>query len=270
MGSSVAPLVGSMIAYKGPTSLEERIFASPVIARVRLDSVSSTAEFGTTYRGMKYIAILEFSFSVLEYLKGSGASDIVAVWNAGQIFDTRQEAETALPAIAAARDTQWDDREAIVFLQHSQTYLPSTQQAGRFYLSGEHLVGGIPDDDYSLASRGNKLWLPAEAAVGAPSQPSGDQQRFLLNVPPATGTAPTITLGEMKARIAAVTAKLNDGDGSEEYMECVQRTYQYEGDDRYSIETGGDGYFSRTPDHELDSGLAASSVVYEESVFCSV
>ena len=256
-----------MIAYKGPTSLEERIFASPVIARVRLDSVSSTAEFGTTYRGMKYIAILEFSFSVLEYLKGSGANDIVAVWAAASFFDTRQEAEAALPAIAAARDTQWDDREAIVFLQHSQTYLPSTQQAGRFYLSGEHLVGGIPDDYYSLASRGNKLWLPAEAAVGAPSQPSGDQQRFLLNVPPATGTAPTITLGEMKARIAAVTAKLNDGDGSEEYMECVQRTYQYEGDDRYSIETGGDGYFSRTPDHELDSGLAASSVVYEESVF---
>ena len=263
--SSVAPSVGSTIAYLGPTSLEERIFASSVIARVRLDSVSSAAESGTTRLGMKYIATLEFSFSVQEYLKGSGADDVVAVWNAGQIFDTRQEAENALPAIAAARDAQWDNREAVVFLKNSQTYLPSTQQVERFYLSGEHEVGSVLDDYYSLASRGNRLWLPAAAAVGAPSQPTGDQQRFLTDVPPATGTAPTITLGEIKTRIAAVTAKLDAGDGSEEYMGCVRLAYQYEGDDRYSIETGGDGHFSRTPDHDLDSGLAASSVVYEES-----
>ena len=264
MGSSVAPPAGSMIAYDGPTSLEERIFASPVIARVRLDSATSTVESGTTYRGMKYLATLEFSFSVLEYLKGSGADDIVAVW-AAPFFDTRQEAEDALPAIVAARDPQWDDREAIVFLQHSAAYLPSTQQAERFFLSGEHLVGGVPDDYYSLSSRGNKLWLPAAAAVGAPSQPTGDQQRFLMDVPPASGTAPTITLGEIQARIAGVAAKLDAGDGSEEFRNCVRRTYQYEAYDRYSIERGGDGYSSRTLDRELDSGLAASSVVYEES-----
>ena len=44
MGSSVAPPAGSMIAYDGPTSLEERILKSPVIARVRLDSATSTVE----------------------------------------------------------------------------------------------------------------------------------------------------------------------------------------------------------------------------------
>ena len=75
-----------------------------------------------------------------------------------------------------------DDREAIVFLRHSATYLPSTQQAGRFFLSGEILFGDLPDDYYSLASRHNKLWLPAAGAVGASSQPSGDQQRFLTDV----------------------------------------------------------------------------------------
>ena len=265
VGSPVTPAVQSAIAYLGPTSLEERVLVSPVIARVRLDSATSTVESGPTYRGMKYIALVEFSFSVLEYLKGSGASDIVAIWNAGQIFDTRQEAEAALPLIGMARDTQWDGREAIVFLQHTVTYLPSTQQAGRFYLSGEHHVGGVPDDYYSIASRGNKLWLPAAATVGAPSQLGSDQQRFLLDVPPALGAAPTITLGEIQARIAGVAAKLDAGDGSEEFRNCVRRTYQYEGYDRYSIERGGDGYFSRTLVRELDSGLPASSVVYEES-----
>ena len=142
--------------------------------------------------------------------------------------------------------------------------LASTEQADRYSLSW----GGswtIPDDGYSIASLHDKLWLPAEAAVDAPSQPSGDQQRFLLDVPPASGTAPTITLGEIKTRTAGVAAKLDAGDGSEEYRECVQHTYQFEGRNRYSIETGGGGYASRAPDHELDSGLAASSVVYEES-----
>ena len=263
---TATPLSSAPVLYTGPTSLEERVLASPVIARVRLDSVSSAVESGTTRLGMKYIATLEFSFSVQEYLKGSGADDVVAVWNAGQIFDTRQEAEVALPAIAAARDAQWDNREAIVFLKNSQTYLPSTQQVGRFYLSGERgEVGSVLDDYYSLASRGNKLWLPAAAAVGAASQPTGDQQRFLTDVPPATGTAPTITLGEIKTRIAAVAAKLDAGDGSEEYSECVRRTYYFERRNQLDIDAGGDRRYNRTPDHELESGLAASSIVYEES-----
>ena len=153
--------------YLGPSSLEERILESPVIARVQLDSVSSAVECGPTYRGMKYIATLMFSFSVLEYLKGSGADDIAAVWNAGQLFDSHQEAQASLQSIAAARDTRWDYREAILLLQHSKTYLPSTQEPGRFYLSGEHYFGNTLDYYYSIASPYNRLWLP--------SQPGGDQ-----------------------------------------------------------------------------------------------
>ena len=251
------------VSYDGHTSLEERILKSPVIARVRLDSATSTVESGTTYRGMKYSVLLEFSFSVLEYLKGSGANDIVAVWAAEPFFDTRQEAEAALPAIAAARDTRWDNHEAIVFLQNSEASLASTQQADRYYLAwgGSWNNYGVGDDGYSIASRHDKLWLPAAAAVDAPSQPSGDQQRFLTDV----GTTPMITLGEIKTRIAAVIAKLDAGDGSDEYLECVRRTYHYERRDSHDINAGGDGLVRKTPDHELDSGLAAPSMVYEES-----
>ena len=78
----VREMQGAAVAYDGATSLEERIFWSPVIARVRLSSVSSSVESGPTVRGTKYIPLLEFSFTVLEYLKGSGPSSIVAVWNA--------------------------------------------------------------------------------------------------------------------------------------------------------------------------------------------
>ena len=257
---------GAPMRYEGPTSFETRIFKSPVIARVRLDSVSLTTEPGPTYRGVKHIALLEFNFSVLEYVKGNGADDIVAVW-AAESFDTQQEAEDALPAFAAARDARWDTHDAIVFLQNSAPYIPSTQQVDRFFFSGVHLVVGRLDDYFSLSSRGNKLWLPAEAAASASSQPTGDQQRFLTDVPPATGTAPTITLGELKTRIATVTAKLAAGDGSEEYRECVRRTYLYERINQYSISTGGDGYFSRTPNQKLASGLPSSSVVLEKQAY---
>ena len=289
---SAAPPSGMVapISYLGPTSLEERIFESLVIARVRLDSATSTVESATIYDGStKYIALLEFSFSVEEYLKGSGADDIVAVWESSPIFDTRQEAEAALPAIAAARDTRWDDREAIVFLKSSQTYLTSTQETDRYYLTWQHEIDF--DDKYSIASRHNKLWLPAAAAVGATSQPGGDQQRFLMDVPPAmktdgrivgtlpdgtfvldgppaTGTAPMITLGEIKSRIAAVTAKLAASDGSEEYMECVRESYHLERRNRYlrvsqpeRVYTGSN--ISPPHVHQFNSGLAGGTTVYE-------
>ena len=270
--SETAPGIGgpTMVApvgYDGPTSLEERILAAPVIARVRLDSTTSAVESATAFDGStKYIALLEFSFSVQEYLKGSGVDDIVAVWESRPIYDARQEAEAALPAIAAARDTRWDDREAIVFLKSSQTYLTSTQETDRYYLTWQHEIDF--DDKYSIASRHDKLWLPAAAAVGATSQPTGDQQRFLTDVPPATGTAPTITLGEIKTRIATVTAKLDAGDGSEEYTECVRETYYLERKDRHLREIypdrGSTGSNISPPHtHQFNSGLGVGTVVYE-------
>ena len=250
--------------YLGQSSLEERILASPVIVRARLGSATSTVESGPTNRGTKPIAILEFHFRVQEYLKGSGGSDIVAVWNAGQLFDTRQEALASLPAIAVARDTSWDDREAIVFLQHSQTYLPSTQALERYYLSGEHYFNNTLDDYYSLGSPYNKLWLPA---ASVPSQSGVDSQRFLLDVPPDTGEARTITLGEVKSRIAAVTAKLAASDGSEEYMKCVTESYFLERFQRHRKEIGRKVFSTGSnigPPHvhRISSGLAAGSVVY--------
>ncbi len=257
-------IMPSKSPYFGPSSLEERILESPVIVRAQFVSASSTVEYGTTSYGARYMPTLEFRFSVLEYLKGRGANDIVAVWDAAPDFDTRQEAEAALPAISAARNTRWDGYEAIVFLQHSVSYLPSTQQADRYHLSLEH---SATDDGYSIASRYSKLWLPSEAAVATSSQSSGDQQRFLLDVPPATGGAPTITLGEVKARIAAVTAKLAASDGSEEYMQCVTESYFLERLDRHLRETRPERLYTGTnisPPHvhQISSGLAAGSVVY--------
>ncbi|MCY4475054.1 MAG: hypothetical protein OXC83_06420 [Chloroflexi bacterium] len=259
-------------AYLGATSLEERTLKSPIIAKVRLDSVSSTVESGTSNPATKHSVLLEFSFSVLEYLKGSGADDIVAVWAAAPLFDTRQEAEAALPAIVAARNRDWDDHDAIIFLQPSATYLPSTHRANRYYLAWGgtwwDFGYGENNDGYGIANRHNRLWLPAESAMSAPSQPGGDQQRFLLDVPPDSGRGPTITLDELKTRVAAVAAKLDASDGSEEYAECVENSYRLERWDRYRAETRPDRPYTGSnisPPyvHMFRSGLAGGAIVYE-------
>ena len=263
------------LSYDGPSSLEERILESAVIVRVRFDSATSTVESVTSHDGTtKYIALLEFSLSVLEYLKGATStepvgSDIVAVWQSRPVFDTRQEAEAALPAVAAARDTRWDEHEAIVFLQRSLSYLLSTHQSGRFYLSFQSPRSTrFPGDDrYSIASRYDRLWLPAEVPVGASSQLSGNEKRFLTDVPAATGMAATITLGEVKSRIAAVTARVSTGDGSEEFTECIYLTYRTERIDQHRMVTEGRTLQVTTPDHDLGSGLSATTTVYEDSEF---
>ena len=124
-------------SYHGLVSIEEQVLWDDVVARVRLISVGRAVvvEPGDRYRGA-----LEFRFRVLEYVKGSGGTEIVAVTVDENRYDTARAARAAVPGMAAARDTRWDDREAIVFL------LDYHAQNGRTtYLLGgpgqSHLIG---------------------------------------------------------------------------------------------------------------------------------
>ena len=65
--------------YLGQTSIEERIVGADVVARVRMVSVEGgTATAHSSYPTW-HIATMKFRFRVLEYLKGSGGSEIVGV-----------------------------------------------------------------------------------------------------------------------------------------------------------------------------------------------
>ena len=190
-----------------------------------------------------------------------------------------------MPDIRARRDTQWDNREAVFFLQElrdAQAFpldvLPTLQGDNHYYLSFG--FSQPHRDGYSLSSKYSKLWLPAtEIASGATGQSGtvGDGQEFLLAVPtdPAgagasgasTPAGSTITLGDLKQRIAAVTAELNAGDGSEEYKECIKYKYQIEREDRYFIAEGeGRRVYVTHPTHEFDSGQPADTTIYEDEV----
>lgn len=125
-GSVPAHGVPILLPPAGYTSLEERAARYDVVARVRLRMVTTTVELivrnplGDTY----YAGALELRFEVLEYLAGSGGSEVVGVVYDPYPLYTRAEARATLPTVLVSRDSRWDDREAIVFLEHAPEILP--------------------------------------------------------------------------------------------------------------------------------------------------
>ena len=210
----------------------------------------------------KYVPVLRFSLSVSEYLKSTGPSSIVAVWVDGRTYDTTGEAEYAKAVILAERDEQWDDREAIIFLYHGVSGF-GTLLDTQLHLANHYLlaVGDpySPDDRYSLHSKTNKDWLPA-----MPGSSTGEGQEFLLDVPaPQGSTTPTITLGDLKQRIAEVIAELDGGDGSEAYGGCVKEKYRFERVIRYFRDEKGEDAYDKSPtDSVLMSGQAANTLLH--------
>ena len=263
---------GMNTPYFGPSTIEERMLLADVVARVRLISVDGAVvvEPGDTYRGA-----LEFRFRVLEYIKGSGGSEVVAVTIDEYRYDTEAEARAAVPGMVAARNTRWDDAEAIVFLQDYY------DQDGRTtYLLGGHTVYG--EDAYTVASRHDKNWLPeaATSTSGASRSTDTAEKRFLLDVPSNVGaqgsssrsvappaqteSAPTITLGAFKAKVAALEAEIAAGDGSEAYRTCVFWKYSLQRDLEWNAENGR--VAPTTTAYDLGSGLPAGSLLYEAPV----
>ena len=215
--------------YAGDSTIEEKTIESPVIVRATMVSFSAeTMVVPDVYSGRNdtHSPVLKFTVNVSEYLKGTGPSSIVAVWVDGRPYDTTEEANDAKTSILAERDDRWDDREAIIFLYDNAggfgTRLDAQLQRADHFLVG---VGDqfFPDDRYSLHSSSSRYWLPAASSADS----AGDGRKFLLDVPPDTGTAPTITLGDLKTRIADVTAEYEGGDGSEAHKTCVLEKYRY-------------------------------------------
>lgn len=250
-----------LVVNYGDALIEEKIFGSDAIVKATMTSLSS--EVVADADG-KYSVVLKFNLDASEYLKGGGPSSIVAVWVDGKPYDTRAQADVAEARNLANRDDQWDDREAVIFL-YDEAYGFGTSLDAQFQLA-EHFFLALghrdfDDDRYSLHSTRYKAWLPA-ASTGS----TGDAQEFLLDVPPTTGTASTITLGDLKSRIAEVSAEFDGEDGSEAYKTCVTEMFEFKRAIRYFREVKGSDFlaYSRSPqDHSLVSGQPAGSEVHQ-------
>ena len=275
------------IPNTGVLSLEEQIVRADVISRVSLDTVSSgvtTAYFDeSSPTDVAYIGHIDFTLSVLEYLKGSGPNEITAVALAlghdGRYFDTRAEMENVLPSALSARDTRWDDREAVVFLRNnyrdgSHAVFPYVRQSGRYYLGFLSYVG-FRDSGYTVSSRWSKTWLPKASAPDSgggdetPAPSDSSRKEFLLDAPPPTSsctpTGPTITLADLKSKVTSISNRLAENGGSEEQRECVRKSYMLARFDAQDAASGIDSRANyRIEVSSIQSGQAAGTSVFSD------
>ena len=198
--------VGSAMDYRGVQSLESNILESDVIARVSYlrKQSSSVLRPGQSYYA--WTAMLEFRFTVHEYLKGTGPAEIGGI--VYMAFETETQARAAAPRLGAAHDSRWESREAIVFLYSPSreavhdvhavySAIPTTSDQylfGRMFESPSRYTG----EAYSVASAHRKLWLPAaetpsQGASGSSNRgrlQTPDDKLFLLDAPAHGQTAP--------------------------------------------------------------------------------
>ena len=262
------------VLFHGDTVIEQKILNSNTIVRATMTSLASEV---IARADGKYKATLKFNLAVSEYLKGTGPSNIVAIWVDGSSYDTTTDAEDAKQRILSERDTQWDDREAIIFLYGDGSRFGGAL-GDRLKQSDHFLIYvGAPyssDDLYSLHSRENKMWLPsATVSPVSGASSTSDDKTFLLDVPSQTAGASisssipaesTITLGGLKKRIGDVTDEFNGGDGSNEYKQCVTEKYNFQRASRYFIKNKGmKSYANRLETSSLSSGQPANTVLYQ-------
>ena len=263
-GGISTPANSAPVPYFGPSSIEERILSSVAIVRARL--TNTTTEVVTTtadYWGDYHYPALKFTFSVSEYLYGSGADTITAYFVGSALFDTAQEAEDWAPTQASQRDSQFDGRDAVLFLTDgtkSEVFTALVQPQDVYLLSfgGSHLR---EDSRYWINDKYDRRWLPAASAT---AQTSANQQ-FLLEQPVSGTTPSTITLGALKSTVAAIVAEIDAGDGSAAYKKCLKGKYNRIRRDEWtrswkpdhrSYEPQWDGFFS--------SGQPAGTELYIE------
>ena len=236
----------------GQSLLKERINASDVIARVRLSSTEPVAIHRMFPSGSQgYAPAIKYTFETLEYLRGSGGDEIVAV--APDFFETTEGAALRVAArIFEERDSQWDSREAIVFLR-------SSDSLGDYSL---RFVIMVYPYAYTIDNPYNKTWLPATTppgATGASGQATGEM-RFLLDSPVlgalgASGQSqiPTITLSELRSQVNREVEILKAGEaahGKSAYRQCLAIKYR---DER--IAESGSLEYRRLDIGPVDSGL---------------
>ena len=250
--SGSTPGLSDPTLYVAP-SLEEQIYSSTVIVRATLQSATGAAAAG----GGGHQAVQELRFTVHEYLKGSGSSTLVVAVRDDYVYSSQSAARTAATAAVAQRTTTWDDREGVLFLRTpDDPYTPAGAAAG----SALGFTRSNPDQSawaYSV-DRLSRAWLPAQQAGGSAS--AAATKTFITDG--AQTPPPTVTLADLRTKIATMAADLKAGAGVAGYKRCVrgriQRERYYRGEEARS----GEAWKPYRRDERLASGTAAGTEVY--------
>ena len=297
-----------------PVGLEERILRADVIARVTLASIATSTpgiydNQGIPVTGTRYVSVSELRFDVHEYLKGSGGDTLIVelpLSITDHHYGSAEEAVEAVSAWLAERDTRWDDREAIIFLQRPVGSEGVSSQSGSSgYVFPIHRgglrVGGYGSvydswtayaideeyvDTYSIRSGMNRVWLPSTSAPasGVSGASGSTEARYYLEEPPSLGagvsgvsgvsgasgqsaSVSSITLSDMKSHVKAMDDLLKQGEGVDGYREClITKRLALRRSDYQRLLAIGPGPYFDFDLH-TSSGLPAGSVISEGRFF---
>ena len=230
---------------------------------------------------------------MIEYLKGEGGGEVVGIVYGQDYYESRVGAFAFGADLTETHDTTWDDGEAIVFMNRRQSIVSTTEQPDRYVL-GFADYGDFGSDSYTIESIHAKRWLPAgfrggevnEVASGALAGGNDEGElRFLTGAERAEGESRTemtdyrvansarnealgaggdssaITVSQLKNVIAELQEEVAEGDGSEEYRECVLYKYSRNREVEYNyLASDGVTYDTISYDHKLASGSPANTV----------
>ena len=257
---------------KGPSSLDEVILHSEIIAHVRLQSAKPTHETVTDSDGTtKHFAVFQFKFSVIEYVKGTSGDEIIVTVrvnvhdDSGDIASAQEDADYFF----VGRDARWDDREALIFLESDDiTFQTVSDSSGsspnalRFTDPGE-LPPNI--DEYAISSSMNKVWLPSASSRSVIGESDNLQPaRFLTDTPGWSSVSKlnteTVTIDDIKNRMASIQAKLDKGKDIPGYEECIRLSYRFDAYNR-----GGLWARAWVTEKRIESGLPSGHRLWSEN-----
>ena len=222
------------ITWQVAPSLEEQIFTSSVIVRASLQSAAAAVETVPSTPGVAptYRPVHELRFTVHEYLKGTGPAALVVVVRGTHTFLTEAEARADADFAVARRVTAWDDRQGVLFLQTpAQPYASATAGGGAAGAAGSSSAPALQFTrsnfyreqqwDYSVDTL-SRAWLPARDAGGAAGQTrAADGAGTVFITDGAESPPPVVSMTDLRAKIAAMAAELQAGEGIEGHTDCI-------------------------------------------------
>ena len=213
-------------AWRVAPSVEQEIFRSTTIVRATLQSAAAAVETLPSEPGVAstYQAVQELRFTVHEYLKGSGPTALLVVVRGADGYPTEAAARADAAFAVQVRVTTWDARQAVLFLEApARPYTPASASGGATGTSGTtapavlqftRLNNNESPWAYSVDTL-SRAWLPAEDIPAEGGTPTA----FITDGGPTP--PPTITLADLRARIAALAAELEAGEGIDGYAACI-------------------------------------------------
>ena len=211
-------------------SIDEQIFTSSVIVRASLLSATAGTETVASGEGVAptYRAVQELRFTAHEYLKGTGPAVAVVVVRSEHAYQTETEARQVADSSVAQRNTTWDGRQAVLFLQ---TLAPPYNLGS----GGSDGAGQTPAPSFAFTLSNyeqsewaysidtlSRAWLPASNAGSASGQSEASGTVTFIT-DGSQSPPPVISLADLRSKITEFETTLNSGVSTAAFKDCIHR-----------------------------------------------